>query len=397
MLLLVTILLVVVGGVSLFIGYTQSSLPPIYISIVCSVLAAGVLLIFSRMTRKSQKVDAPDEPTGLEFDGDEPPESDEPVPAMAGAGRAGRSSSAEAFAPETGQGSRYGTDLEHDDEDDDDFPIEGYDSRRVGEILPLLAELDIDELDVVREHEEQGKGRSTILARIDQLIDQLDSEDRDEAEHRFDADTDEDPGDEPVIEPGLSQPPPTVAVAALPDDDDYFPIEDYDDLRASQIIPLLPELEDDELEMVRGREVSGSARSSIVHRIDELLDVAADGPGPVPTSAFEPEPEPDPEPVVATVAPQPAKKTRAKKALSTTAAKAPAAKGRMTPAKVAKATKPVPARSGKPAKAPAKPAKLPTKPAKAVATKLPLKKAPAMPVKKAASPAKKTVKRAAKR
>ena len=41
------------------------------------------------------------------------------------------------------------------------------------------------------------------------------------------------------------------------DDDELFPIADYDDLRANQILPLLPELDDDELALVAERERSG--------------------------------------------------------------------------------------------------------------------------------------------
>ena len=49
---------------------------------------------------------------------------------------------------------------EEDDWDEDPiFPIEDYDELLVSEILPLLPELDADELHEVREREESGKGR----------------------------------------------------------------------------------------------------------------------------------------------------------------------------------------------------------------------------------------------
>ena len=362
MLLLGTILLVVVGTISLVIGFVQSSLLPIYISIACSVLAAVVLLIFSRMTAKSQQVvTAGDGPTPLDLGRDRPDQS-EREPAFAGTGLLG-GSSGESFAPPESRyasGSRFdepdgdqsddsvlGVGDAPDTEPDDDFPIERYDSRRVGEILPLLAELDLDELDIVREHEEQGKSRATVLARIDQLIDQLEAEDQHEAAHRFDTpepagagagmplvgrDDDLDDGDlddrdlqdhddlqdsdgadgvsAPLSSspPSYAPPPPTqaVTVGALPDDDGYFPIEDYDDLRASEILPLLPELDDDELVMVQEREQSTAARSSILRRIETLLPGSA---ATVAVAVVQPEPEPEPwpsaEPVPTLVTPDP--------------------------------------------------------------------------------------------
>ena len=51
-LLLLTIGLVVVGAVALVIGFVTGNQPPIFISIACSVLAAAVLVVFSRMSRR---------------------------------------------------------------------------------------------------------------------------------------------------------------------------------------------------------------------------------------------------------------------------------------------------------------------------------------------------------
>ena len=344
MLLLVTVLLVVVGAISLGIGFVQSETVPIFVSIGCSIVAGALLLIFTRMTAKTQKSDSS---SG----------SPEAVPATEGTGFLGRPSSEETFGGSAAV-ARYaddddepaiddpGDDPGDDPSNNDDFPIDRYDSRRVGEILPLLAELDVDELDVVREREERGKGRATVLARIDQLIEQLEAEDSDEAEHRFDAPPD-DEFDDAAARPAS----PPVRVAALPMDDDYFPIEDYDDLRASEILPLLPELDDDELDMVRERERTGSARASILHRVDALLDVeSADaGPGPVPYE------EPEPEPVA------PVRKTRA--------TRAPAAKALPVPARAVKVSA---ARTVKAAPVKATPVKATT--AKASLVKTPLVK-----------------------
>ena len=54
-----------------------------------------------------------------------------------------------------------------------------------------------------------------------------------------------------------------------------FPIADYDELTASEISPLLPELDPDELELVRDRELEGRLRAAILNRIDQLLGVPA--------------------------------------------------------------------------------------------------------------------------
>jgi hypothetical protein len=51
----------------------------------------------------------------------------------------------------------------------DTFPIAGYDSLTVGQILPRLSDLDADELAEVRARELQGRGRGTILDRVDRL------------------------------------------------------------------------------------------------------------------------------------------------------------------------------------------------------------------------------------
>ena len=58
-LLLVTIGLVVVGAVSLVIGFVSNSLGPIYLSIACSVIAGIVLVVFSRMARRQETAGPP--------------------------------------------------------------------------------------------------------------------------------------------------------------------------------------------------------------------------------------------------------------------------------------------------------------------------------------------------
>lgn len=49
------------------------------------------------------------------------------------------------------------------------FPIAGYETLTVGQILPRLSDLDADELAQVRAREQEGRGRGTILDRVDRL------------------------------------------------------------------------------------------------------------------------------------------------------------------------------------------------------------------------------------
>ncbi len=214
MLLLLTIALVVVGAVSLLIGFVNDQMFPIYLSIGCSIFAAVVLLVFSRLSRTRLEPAARPASSGT---------AAAPVRTPAAA------TSASSFSPSG---------------DDGLFPIAEYDDLRVSEILPLLPELDLDELEMVREREEGGRARASILRRLDELADELE-------------------------EPAVAAAP----VSASRDDDDLFPIEDYDDLRVGEILPLLDELEPDELEDVAARERSGAARASILDRINARLGI----------------------------------------------------------------------------------------------------------------------------
>jgi hypothetical protein len=50
------------------------------------------------------------------------------------------------------------------------FPIEGYDQMNVDEILGRLEGLSVEELQVVRDYEERGERRKTLLERMDSKI-----------------------------------------------------------------------------------------------------------------------------------------------------------------------------------------------------------------------------------
>jgi hypothetical protein len=162
--------------------------------------------------------------------------------------------------------------------------------------------------------------------------------------------------------------PATEAVAAQAPADDMFPIADYDDLTVGEIVPLLPKLYADEIDVVAERERGGKARRQILARLDELAESLEGAPDDLTAEEWAEQ--------------QPAEAAPARRAA---AKKAPAKKA-AAPAKKT-ATK-------APAKKAAAPAKKAAAPAKKTATKAPAKKA-AAPAKKAAAPAKKTAKKAA--
>jgi hypothetical protein len=303
--LLVTIGLVIVSAVTLLLGFAKDAVGLIYVSIGCSVAAAVILIIAGR---------------------------------SAGAARV---TTAAGPAP-----------LDAAPSDDASFPIPNYDELLVTEVVPMLSTLSASELRTVRAREEEGKGRASVLRRIDSEIAVRESPgsvlvDEDEAPDDVD-----DAVDEPTIAlPNLASVPASESEPSAPStsstwDDEPFPIEDYDDLRAGEIMPLLPQLYADELERVAEHERAGANRGAILEKIDELLA-----------------------PTMATEAPR-QKAAAAKK----TAAKKVAAK--KAPAKKVAAAK----------KAPAKKAAAPTK---AAPTKAPAKKAPAKKAAAKKAPAKK--------
>ena len=164
--------------------------------------------------------------------------------------------------------------------EDSDFPIDGYDSLRASQILTHLDELTLDELDMVREREEQGKNRATVIKRVDSRIDELEAQEDEDG----------------MAEPEPVAPAPTTAFADsgaerssaaapidLPDDD--FPIADYDQLSADEIISMLDDLDDDELDMVAEREEQGRNRVEILDYIDDMFEEVGQDGEPVAPSA----------------------------------------------------------------------------------------------------------------
>jgi hypothetical protein len=295
--LLVTIGLVIVSAVTLLLGFAQDAVGLIYVSIGCSVAAAVILIIAGRSAGAAQVTTAAG-----------------PAPLETSSMDAG-------------------------------FPIANYDELLVTEVVPMLSGLSAGELATVRSREESGKARASVLRRIDTEI----------------ALRENPPVDDLIEdEPTIAAPPITAfddepETPGLSLDEEPFPIEDYDDLRAGEILPLLPQRYADELERVAAHERSTANRGAILERIDELL---------APT-------------------PAPAKKSAAKKAPAKKSA--PAAKKTAPAKKTAAPAKKVAAPAAKKA---APPAKKTAAPAKKVAA--PAAKKAAAPAKKAAAPAKKT-------
>src|SRR5205823_13687918 len=105
---------------------------------------------------------------------------------------------------------------------------------------------------MVRDREEAGKNRSTILTRVEALSGAAAASGGDDwgagdRERHWDTWSDEGEEEEPEEE----------EEEADVGDEGIFPIADYDDLKAAEVVSLLPELDDDELEQVRDREERG--------------------------------------------------------------------------------------------------------------------------------------------
>jgi hypothetical protein len=191
----------------------------------------------------------------------------EPVPALVGSSPEGATSateqeSSEWLASEQESWPAAGDTWEEGDEVD--FPIADYDTLTVGQILPLLPQLYADEIDVVEERERLTKARPQVLAKLAELRDTS-------------ATT------AVVADPLASY---TEAPATgWDDEDDWFPIEDYESLSAAQIRPLLPELDAEELAMVRDKESELGRRRSLLDEIDRLLPSAAGATPPARSAA----------------------------------------------------------------------------------------------------------------
>lgn len=392
MLLLVTILLVLVAAVTLLIGIFSDELWLIFVSIGASALAAIVLAVLSQVSRRKGRAAT----TAA---------APEPLPARQDTSTATATAAASSIA-EVGEPVPTAAQVAEVADAPTDtvdavpaagaLPIADYDALRVNEILPKLQALDLDELETVAIYEEAHKNRSTILNTIDKRMDELEAADGAPA-------TDATPTDEVAIEAAASIEEigePVVALdetAAAPDGGvaDGFPIPNYDDLSADEVIPLLQDLDADQLETVADREEAGQNRDAVLDAIDDRLDVL-EGIVPAPAAAAVAA-----ESVTAATAPARAVATKKSSAKKGTPVKKAAAKTAAPTKKVAakKAASAAPAkRTLEPAKkAPAATKKTAAK-AAATTTKAAKKAAKAAPAKKATTAKKATAaKKATKR
>ena len=379
MLLLVTILLVLIAAVTLLIGIFSDNLALIFVSIGASALAAIVLAALSQVSKRKAREATP-------ATGPEPLPAREP--ATVGGGAAARSADAEqaaadiatigepvgvaSDAPTTTMAAVGGP-----------LPIADYDNLRVNQILPALADLDLDQLEAVAQHEENNKNRTTVLNRIDDLMDELEAQEAGGAPAAASADVDDEAAAlvesiETIGEPVVA----TGGAAAA----GGFPIPDYDDLDEDELIELLQDLDADQLEAVADREEAGQNRDAVLDAIDDRLDIL-EGIVPAPPAKAA---------VATKTAPAkaPAKKTPVKAAASSTKKVTPPTATRKASAptavkKTAAAKKSTAAPAKKTAAAPAK------KAATKTASKAPAKSAAKAPAKKAAASTAKATKKAA--
>lgn len=366
MLLLVTILLVLVAAVTLLIGIFSDNLALIFVSIGASALAAIVLAVLSQVSkRKGREATA----TGAE-----------PLPTRAsvnvGANREATGQQAAADIASVGEPVSVPADAPTTSMpavgSAADLPIADYDSLRVNEILPALDDLDLDQLEAVARHEENNKNRTTVLNRIDDLMDELEAQEAGGATAGASGTTGVAEAAVESIET-LGEPVVAPLGGSSAASSDGFPIPDYDDLDEDELIARLEELDADELELVADREEAGPNRDAVLDAIDDRLDIL-EGIVPAP-------------PAKAAVATKtPAKKAPAKSAAKTAAKKA-------TPTATRKASAATPAK-----RAAASTAKKATTSAKRSAAAAPAKKSAASATKKAAAkaPAKKATATAAK-
>jgi hypothetical protein len=264
--LLVSFLLVIVATIFLLSGlFLTDSLFLIFVSIACSALA-GIVLVLAVMKSKPRPSTVP----AAEGEGQVPATAS--VAADAPAGRPAPARRAEGR----------------------EFPIPDYDSLEVVEVLPLLGDLEPSELEMVRQREASGRAHPWILARVDALLEA--EADADTSEHAWAPGPIGTSGQQrSLLEEGedeIVEVEPDDAAWATPRDSDWaasdfpldsgsdyddlsvgrdFPIDRYNALRVTEILPLLANLGSEDLKMVREEEAAGKARASILARIDGLL------------------------------------------------------------------------------------------------------------------------------
>ena len=242
--LLVSFLLVIVATIFLVSGlFLTKDLALIFISIGCSALA-GLVLVVAVLRSRPKPTDAA------------------PIEAETSAGRA-------AAAPGTAAASA-GTAT---------FPIEDYDALEVVDVLPLLGELNPRALEQVRSREASGRAHPWVLARIDALLESEEETGEWEAGELGPEDEWAEPQPEWADSENRSEWTASDFDLEPSSEGEYgeleiardFPFPNYESMRATDILPMLSNLDEDDLKLVREVEAGGKARTSILSRIDALL------------------------------------------------------------------------------------------------------------------------------
>jgi len=265
--LLVSFLLVIVATIFLLSGlFLTKDLALIFISIACSAVA-GIVLVVAVMRSRPRPGAVPAADGGM---------AAAPTTAVA----ADATGERRPAAPRRADGR--------------EFPIPDYDSLEVVEVLPLLGDLEPAQLEMVRQREASGRAHPWILARVDALLEA--EADADTSEHAWAPGPIGSGGHQGRLieddEGGIAEVEPDDVDWASPRDSDWaasdfpldsgvdyadlsptrdFPINRYNDLRVTEILPLLASLDPEDLKTVREEEAAGKARASILARIDGLL------------------------------------------------------------------------------------------------------------------------------
>lgn len=351
MLLLVTVGLVLAGLILLIIGFVQDSLTLIYLSIACAAVAGVALIVFSRLSRRQAVTTMAGEAI--------PAAAAPPSPGLVTAGvvppaHSGRSTMGAPAAQQPPTVSRSGA---------------GPRAPEPQEREPIVARTAADPVE-----ERFDSGEPTPPQPLRPV-----AREASPATSRL----------EPVQAPMAARAAGDLSEDEWADDDwgdeVVFPIEDYDELRVGEIVPLLPELDPEELEEVRDREVATKNRASIVARIDELLGT---GQPTAPAAKAAPARTQARKAPAAKASPSKASASRAQAPTSKTPAKQAAAPAKAAPSKstASKTAEPKAAAAGKSAPSKATPSRTAADSGKVAAKKAPAKAAPApAPAKKTAA------------
>ena len=228
MLVLVSFVLVLAAAVTLVVGLLQSGLTLIYLSIACSVLAGVVLAVAVLRGRPEPKQAAPGRPYT--------PPQPAPVPASVGAPASG--SETTSWSPPSSSPRPPPPSYSPPATPTDDSATKAAGAALLGRLRGKRGDKDAAPV---------AAAPTTSLG--------------------------DEPVDDDVVETGTTEMP---AVTITGEDDDGFPIADYDRLRATELLSRLPALDRNQLEAVREREANGKNRFTIMSRVDALLATTAE-------------------------------------------------------------------------------------------------------------------------